>query len=83
MSLVEESDLNLDEEVTYEDIVRPQKSAFAKIMSESESLQVNFLFKQKIFLYNRRQMTTKNEPIVLKSNHLLPKFPHYLQLDVK
>jgi len=40
MSLVEESELNLDEEVTYEDIVRPQRSAFAKIMSENESLQV-------------------------------------------
>lgn len=42
MSLVEESDLNIDEEVTYDDIVRPQMSAFAKIMSENESLQVIF-----------------------------------------
>ena len=41
MSLVEECDLNLDDEVTYEDIVKPQMSKFAKIMSENESLQVN------------------------------------------
>jgi len=40
MSLVEDSELNLDGEVTYDDIVGPQMSKFAKLMTESENLQI-------------------------------------------
>jgi hypothetical protein len=50
MSLVEESELNIDGEVTYDDIVGPQMSKFAKLMTESENLQVctHYIFTRKV-----------------------------------
>ena len=39
-SLVEEEEIDQDGEITYEDIVQPQKSTFEKLMSEPKNLEV-------------------------------------------